>query len=84
MGWAREWPDEPETGHFLLERPGWVLDDATKAPMHQIAVLLISAKDVEAVEFLRFSNDPVLKENEQAIQLAASALAATRKEPSDG
>lgn len=83
MGWPREWPDEPESGHFLLERPGWVLDDATKAAMHQIEVLLVSAKDVEAVEFLRFSDDPSLTENGKAIQSATDLLAMTRKESSN-
>jgi len=84
MGWPLEWPDEPESGHFLIERPGWILDDGTKAEMHQIEVFLVSAKDVEAVEFLRFNDDPALTQNQDAIQSASAALAANKKEVTDG
>src|SRR5215210_2754142 len=70
MGWPLEWPDEPESGHFLLERPGWILDDGRKAAMHQIELFLVSGKDVEAVEFLRFSDDPALTQNNEAIESA--------------
>lgn len=84
MGWPLEWPDEPESGHFLLERPGWVLDDGTKAAMHQIEVFLVSAKDVEAVEFLRFKDDPTLVDNHAEIESAKASLAQTRKESANG
>lgn len=80
MGWPLEWPDEPESGHFLLERPGWVMKDGTKAAMHQIEVLLVSAKEVEAVEFLRFADDGVLEDNKAAIDSANEVLTKARKE----
>lgn len=79
MGWPVEWPDDAESGHFVLERPQWVLDDGSAAPMHQLEVLLISAKDVEAVEFLRFSDDRILVEQAAEIQKATDLLVATRK-----
>jgi hypothetical protein len=84
MGWPLEWPDEPEAGHFLLERPGWVLDDGTKAAMHQIEVFLVCAKDVEAVEFLRFNDDRALVDNQTEIESAKSSLANARKESANG
>jgi hypothetical protein len=84
MGWPLEWPDEPESGHFILERPSWVLDDGTKAAMHQIEVFLISAKDVEAVEFLRFKDDPTLVTHNVEIESAKESLAQTRKESASG
>ncbi len=80
MGWPREWPDEPESGHFLLELPGWVLKNGTKADMHQIEAFLVSAKEVEAVEFLRFKDDQTLKDNEQSIESAKEVLAIAQKE----
>lgn len=84
MGWPLEWPDEPEEGHFLVERAGWILEDGQKAEMHQIEVFLVSAKEVEAVEFLRFNDDPRLANAQAAIESARITLANSRKEPANG
>lgn len=84
MGWPTEWPDEPESGHFVLQRAAWVMDDGTKAAMHEIEVYLVCAKQVEAVEFLRFSDDPALAASTNEIQSAHAALAASRKESMNG
>lgn len=80
MGWPREWPDEPETGHFLMESPSWVLPDGTEAIMLQLEAILISAKEVEAIEFLRHKNDRVLDDYSKAIESANAALVRVRKE----
>ena len=83
MGWPIEWPDEPESGHFLLQCPEWVMKDGSKAAMHKIEVLLVSAKDVVTVEFLRFSDDPVLQEQKAAIDMADAVLTKAREEATD-
>jgi hypothetical protein len=60
------------------------MDDGTKAAMHQIEAFLVSAKDVEAVEFLRFKDDPTLVENQAEIESAKASLTQTRKESASG
>jgi hypothetical protein len=60
------------------------MDDGTKAAMHEIEVYLVCAKQVEAVEFLRFSDDPALAASTNEIQSAHAALAASRKESING
>lgn len=80
MGWPREWPDEPVTGHFLLEHVGWLSKDGTKMPLDQIEAFLVGARDVEAVEFLRFNDDPILEEKKMVIENSRKALDSLRKE----
>jgi len=80
MGWPREWPDEPETGHFLLEAPSWVLPDGTQAQMLQLESIMVSAKEVEAIEFLRFKDDKVLIDCADAIESATNTLIDSRKD----
>jgi hypothetical protein len=84
MGWPTEWPDEPESGHFALNRPSWVNDDGSRIRMHEIEVYLVCAKEVEAVEFLRFSDDPTLVAKADEIKLSHAALAAIHREASSG
>lgn len=83
MGWPLEWPDEPDSGHFLLQRPTWVLDDGSRAAMHQIEAYLVSAKDVEAVEFLRFNDDQSLADHKAEIESGKRVLTNLRKESAD-
>jgi hypothetical protein len=52
-GWPRQYPDRPDKGHFLIEEAMWLLDDGTSAPLHTVKQMLISASEVEMVEFLK-------------------------------
>lgn len=78
MGWPIEWPDEPDSGHFVLQAPSWLMDDGTAADMCQVEAFLVSGKDVEAVEFLRFADDKVLVESAAKIESTAEILAKSR------
>lgn len=53
VGFPYEWPDYPDTGHFVLEDVVWVDEDDNRIPMRQAAFLLIPAGAVEMIEFLR-------------------------------
>jgi len=50
-GWPTEWPDHPRTGHFVLEKPEWILDDNSHIPLLLTEKMLIRASDVVMVEF---------------------------------
>lgn len=50
-GWPREWPDQPDVGHFILEMPEWILDSNERAPLLLTEKFLVPASDVELVEF---------------------------------
>lgn len=50
-GWPEEWPDHPDSGHFVLMQPEWVLDDNQRIPLVITERMLIPAGDVEFVEF---------------------------------
>lgn len=78
-GWPLEWPDEPESGHFLLEQPAWVMDDGTDVEMDQVEIFLVSAVEVEAVEFLYFSDSAVLagKPKKFSMESSMTVLAQT-------
>lgn len=51
-GWPAQWPDLPESGHFLMQKPEWLLDDNTAVPVLTDEFILISGTNVEMVEFL--------------------------------
>jgi hypothetical protein len=35
-GWADEWPDQPDHGHFLIQNPKWLDDEGKEYPLGQI------------------------------------------------
>lgn len=57
-GWPQEWPDHPDVGHFVIDQPEWLLDDNKRMPLVNVSTILVSADEVEMVEFLR-NNDEV-------------------------
>ena len=52
-GWAYEWPDQCDSGHFVLMEAQWLLDDNTCAPLYAVEKFLVPASDVGWVEFLK-------------------------------
>ena len=51
MGYPLAWPAEPETGHFLMEFPTWLVDDEAQ-PQDGVTFLMVANSDVQWVEFL--------------------------------
>lgn len=52
-GWPFAWPDHPDSGHFVMMEPKWLLDDGTDIPLDTVQKMLVPAEDVEMVEFLK-------------------------------
>lgn len=52
-GWPKQYPDDPQKGHFLIEEAKWLLDDGSSAPLYSVNQLLIPSSDVEQIEFLK-------------------------------
>jgi hypothetical protein len=51
-GWPLEWPSEPRKGHFLLTDVSW-LDEEKEIPITGVNTILVDAKDVKWVEFMK-------------------------------
>jgi hypothetical protein len=51
-GWPKEWPNDPERGHFFIMQPSWINPDGSQVELPSVHGLLISAKDVKWVEFI--------------------------------
>ena len=51
FGWPKEWPIRPDDQHFLIEQCEWLDDDGRRA-ITGVSHMLISAAEVEMVEFL--------------------------------
>jgi hypothetical protein len=77
-GWPYEWPDQPDSGHFVIMEPEWVLDDNSRAPVHKVATMIVPAKDVEMVEFLKFDNEVTVSAEE--LRTVEQALTRLRTE----
>lgn len=71
-GWPEEWPDQPDSGHFVLQMPVWLLPDGHDAPLYRVDRILIPASEVQMVEFLK-SEDEVMA-NEEELAKAQSLL----------
>ncbi len=50
-GWPDEWPSVPGEGHFVVSQGEWLTEDGT-IPAAQGSKIVVSAADVEMVEFL--------------------------------
>ena len=56
-GYPVEWPTEPTVGHFRLTDAAWIDDENTETPLDADESILIEAKQVEMVEFLKTSEE---------------------------
>lgn len=64
-GWAQEWPQSSERGHFYIVRGAWLLDPGNESDSVQeqplddngVEGLLLSVEDVRWVEFLKEKHD---------------------------
>ena len=51
-GWPKEWPTSPEKGYFLLKQAVW-LNENKETPLNEVETILIAAKDVKMIEFMK-------------------------------
>lgn len=52
-GWVKEWPDQPDSGHFVIMLPQWLYEDNKVEDLDMVDRILISTADVEMVEFMK-------------------------------
>lgn len=52
-GYPLEWPTEPYVGHFRITDAAWIDDENNETPLDGDESILIEAKQVEMVEFLK-------------------------------
>jgi len=57
MGWPTEWPDHPDAGHFVIEKPKWLLTDGTEVPLVLTKFVLMPATEVEFIEFINWHDE---------------------------
>jgi Family of unknown function (DUF6338) len=55
-GWVREWPDQPDSGHFAVHDAEWLLEDNQRCPLHGVECIMIAARDIETCEFMLPAN----------------------------
>jgi hypothetical protein len=53
LGWPYEWPNQCDSGHFVLMEASWLTDENEMIPLSNVQMILIPAKDVEVVELLK-------------------------------
>ena len=51
-GWPEEWPSRPDQGHFRIAEGEWLVDN-NRIPAEGVEVIVVPAKDVEMVEFMK-------------------------------
>ena len=51
-GWPEEWPSRPDEGHFRIAEGEWLVGDE-RIPATGVTAIVVSAKEVDMVEFLR-------------------------------
>lgn len=55
-GYAKEWPSNPERGHFRINEPEWLGEDGEPTPAESVAAVLIPATAVTMKEFIPTSH----------------------------
>jgi hypothetical protein len=56
-GYPIEWPTEPNVGHFRVTDAAWIDDENKETPLDGDESILIEAKQVEMVEFLKTAEE---------------------------
>ncbi len=56
-GWPEEFPDQSDTGHFILMNPAWVRKDRKRIALCNMERLLVPAEMVTIVEFHRWDTE---------------------------
>jgi hypothetical protein len=64
-GWVIQFPDDPDSGHFILDEPEWLLDDGQRVKLHSVDKFCLNVKDVEWVEFLKNTDKITIPEEKQ-------------------
>lgn len=57
FGWPIEYPDQEDSGHFVIGEAAWISDGNEPVPLPTVECLLLSASDVEMVEFIKTSDE---------------------------
>lgn len=53
-GWVAEWPDQPDTGHFVIQNASWHDEEGNEMKLEEtVESMLVRASDVEMVEFMK-------------------------------
>ncbi len=82
-GWVIQFPDDPNSGHFILTEPEWLLDDGQRVKLHCVEQMCLNVRDVEWVEFLRKPEQITVSEVEQQRDYAPIYELYRRKEADD-
>jgi hypothetical protein len=64
-GWPKQYPDDPNAGHFIITEPEWLLNDGTSAPLYTVKEMLVPTMEVERVDFLKMDSEVTASESEQ-------------------
>ena len=68
--WSFEWPDQPDSGHFVLMEPSWLLSDGTAAKLHHVERMLLPVSDVGMIEMLKSGDEITASADEMAASTA--------------
>ena len=82
QGWPDEWPDDPKEGHFLIEKPAWILDDNTVQKLLTDAAIVIDSRDVEMVEILK-TEDEIREDKKDVEEIEQKLVSINKKEEDD-
>lgn len=52
-GWPKEWPDSPDSGHYILTDVAWINEDESLTELNGVLAFILDASDVEHVEFMK-------------------------------
>lgn len=53
MGLLKEWPNQPDEGHFIITKGEWLTEDNKRFPWKGVEFILFPAKEVKFVEFMK-------------------------------
>jgi hypothetical protein len=81
-GWPEEWPDQPDKGHFVLAEPEWLLENNDRAPLYQVAKMLVPASDIKMVEFIKETDE--VKQSEEELERVKNLLIKQKDGENDG
>lgn len=82
-GWPYQWPNQSDSGHFIIADPHWCLEDGSRVAIPPVKWVLIGAARVEMVEFLKSEGEATYSDADSKTSSALIIENNRRKEESD-
>jgi hypothetical protein len=83
-GWPEEFPDQTDSGHFVIYQPEWLLPDGQRAMLYNVQRMIVPVTKVLFVEVTKTPQEVAAAATPEQIAAAEKLLIQMNQEGKDG